>query len=84
LRSAIRRGSCPSGSGADFADDATAALANAAGATAADAGLLDDRGSAIVVHRKAFSEIHLNILCSCPIAKADTIDAALSARREIA
>src|SRR5579863_9171236 len=53
----------PSRPRAGFADDALAAFADAAGAAAADAGLLDDRGRTVVVHRKAFSEIHSNIPC---------------------
>jgi hypothetical protein len=58
-------------SGAGFADDAIAALADAAGAATAHAGLLNDRRGAIVVHRKAFSELHGNTLCFCAIMKAE-------------
>ncbi|MGA8612273.1 MAG: hypothetical protein WB760_11240 [Xanthobacteraceae bacterium] len=46
------------GASADSADDSIAALAHAAGAATPHAGSLDDRGSAVIVDRKAFSECH--------------------------
>jgi hypothetical protein len=52
----------PSRSGAGFADDAIAALADPAGAATPHAGLLRGRGGAFVVNREASSEFHLNIL----------------------
>jgi hypothetical protein len=48
----------PAGAATCFADDAIAALADAAGAATSHAGLLDDRRNAAIVHRKAFSENH--------------------------
>jgi hypothetical protein len=61
----------PSRSRAGLADDAVAALADAAGAAAAHAGFLHHRSRAVVVNRKAFSEIHLNILCFARFLKVD-------------
>ena len=54
----------PSRTGARFADDPIAALADAAGAATAHTGFLQDQGGAVVVPRKPpFSEIHFgNIL----------------------
>jgi hypothetical protein len=43
---------------ASLANDAIAALADAAGAATAHASLLDNSGRAVVVNRKAFSENH--------------------------
>jgi len=67
--------SCPR---ASFAEDPIAALADAADAEAPHAGLLDGRGDTIVMLRKpAFSEFHLQVLCSAGFAKADgTLSAA--------
>jgi len=55
---ALRCGIYSSRSRASLADNAIAALADAAGAATAHAGLLDDRGRTVVVNRKSFSEIH--------------------------
>jgi len=70
-RGAFRYDGDPSGSRAGLAHDPVAALADAAGAAAAHAGFLDDRGRAVVVHRKAFAEIHGNILGFAGILKVD-------------
>jgi hypothetical protein len=82
---AFRYDGGPSRSGAGLADDSIAALANVTGAITAHAGLLHRRGRALVVNRKAFSEIHSNILCA-PLSGSgcDIIDASLSAQREFA
>jgi hypothetical protein len=57
-----------------------------AGAATANAGLLQHRGNAIVVNRKAFSENHLNSHCALRDGETgfDIIDAALRPRRKIA
>ena len=74
----------PSRSGAGFAEDAIAALADPAGAATPHAGLLHGRGRAFVVNREASSEFHLNILfCAIFAGGRDIIDAALRRRREI-
>jgi hypothetical protein len=56
--SAIQFGVYFSSSGADFADNLLAALADAAGATTPLAGLQDDRSGAVVVLGKSLAEIH--------------------------
>jgi hypothetical protein len=63
---------------ASFAEDPVAALADAADAKTPHAGLLDGRDDTIVMLRKpAFSEFHLQVLCSAGFAKADgTLSAA--------
>jgi len=53
--------SYPSGPRTGFADDPLAAHADAAGTAAPHASLLDGHGRAVVVDRKAFSEIHPKI-----------------------
>ena len=74
-----------SSSGADFAADLMAALADAAGTGTALAGLFDDRGRAAVVARKSFAEIHLTGLCAVRMWKrADIIDVRLRPWRQIA
>jgi hypothetical protein len=60
-----------SSSGADFAGDLMAALADAAGAAAPLAGLLDDWRGAVVVLRKSFAEIHLTGLCALRMVKSE-------------
>jgi hypothetical protein len=60
----------PSRSRAGLADDPIAALADAAGAATAHAGLLRDRGGAIVVHRKPFAENHSDIPCFAQFLKS--------------
>jgi len=55
---ALRLGDYFSRSRASLADDAIATLEDATGAVTPHAGLLDDRGNAVVVDRKALSEYH--------------------------
>jgi len=62
-RSAIPHDGYSSRTGARLANDPIAAFADAPGAATAHAGLLNDRGGAVVMVREPpFSEIHLNIL----------------------
>ena len=57
---------------ASFAEDPVAALADAADAETPHAGLLGGRGDTIVMLREpAFSEFHLQVLCSAGFVKAD-------------
>jgi hypothetical protein len=59
--------SCPR---ASLAEDPVAALADAADAETAHAGFLGRRGDTIVMHREpAFSEFHLEVLCSAGSVK---------------
>jgi hypothetical protein len=57
-----------------------------AGAATPHAGLLDGRGDAIIVDRKAFSECHFlnSLLYAHCDSGPEIIDAALTPRREIA
>jgi hypothetical protein len=55
-------GGDPSRSRAGLADEALAALADAAGAVAPHTGFLNDWRGPVIVNRKTFSEIHGNIL----------------------
>jgi hypothetical protein len=82
----MREGGCSSRTRAGLADDSIAALTNAAAAVAADAGLLDGRGNAVVVLGETpFTEIHRTILLGSHIAsERDIIDAALRPRAQIA
>jgi hypothetical protein len=61
LRPALGFDGDPSRSRAGFADDAIAALANAAGAATPHAGLLDDRRHAVIMLCKSFAEGHPEI-----------------------
>lgn len=47
-----------------------AALADAAGTSTPFAGVLDNRGGAVVVLRKSFAEIHVTDLCAVRMLKA--------------
>ena len=79
----MRAGGCSSRSRAGLANNSIAALTNAAAAVAANAGLLDGRGNAVVVLGETpFTEIHRNILLVRIIAsERDIIDAALRPAR---
>jgi hypothetical protein len=67
-------------------DEPIATLAHAARTATAHAGLLDGLGRAVVVHRKPLSELHWQKILWLNKRKSnsDSIDALLSAYREIA
>jgi hypothetical protein len=85
LRAALGFDGDPSCSGASLADDAVAALADAAGAVTPHAGLLDDRRHAVIMLRKSFAEGHpeIPLVLRDREGQADIIDAALRAVRRI-
>lgn len=76
----------PSRSGAGFAGDPAAALADVAGAAAPHAGLLDDRRRPAVVLRKSLAEFHCTNPCRDALSETepDIIDPTLRRSGKIA